>query len=77
MRKICLAVAGVVMCLGLGLAVVGCSQSPTKGKDKMEADKMGTMEGDKMKAGKMDGEMNGKMKGKMDGDNDKMNKDKM
>ena len=54
MRKVWLGIVGVVVCLGLGLAVVGCDSS-TANKDKisgdnMSGDKMGTdnMAGDKM-----------------------------
>jgi hypothetical protein len=48
-------IAGVVG-LGLGLSVVGCSNStPSAGKDKMSGDKMkdDKMSGDKMKDDKM------------------------
>ena len=75
MRKIGLIIAGAVVCLGLGLAVVGCGAKTPTAKDKMGADKM---EGDKMKGDKMEGD---KMKGdKMEGDKmkgDKMEGDKM
>jgi pentapeptide MXKDX repeat protein len=67
MRKLWLGVAGAIVCLGLGLAVVGCgSSSPDKGKmgtDKMGGDKMGgdKMGGDKMGGDKMGGDAKDKM----------------
>jgi pentapeptide MXKDX repeat protein len=64
MRRIGLAIAGVVVVLGLSVAVVGCNSS-TAGGDKMSTDKMS---GDKMSGDKMGGE---KMAG------DKMSGDKM
>ena len=64
MRKIGLIIAGALVCLGLGLAVVGCDFS-SAGKDKMAGDKMS---GDQMQGGKMAGD---KMQG------DKMAGDKM
>ena len=60
MRKIGLAIAGVVVVLGLSVAVVGCNSS-TAGGDKMSCDKMG---GDKMAGDKMGGD---KMKDKPGG----------
>jgi pentapeptide MXKDX repeat protein len=70
MRKIGLAIAGVVVVLGLSVAVVGCNSSTTAGKDKMAGDKIGS---DKMAGDKMGGEkMNS---GKMAGD--KMGGEKM
>jgi hypothetical protein len=72
MRKVLLGIAGVVVCLGLGLAVVGCgSSSPDKGKmggDKMGTEKMGNekMGTEKMGTEKMGGEkMSGETKDKM------------
>ena len=61
MRKIGLIIAGAVVSLGLGLAVVGCDTSADN-KDKMGGDrmedkmggKMGDKMGDKMSGGKMD-----------------------
>jgi pentapeptide MXKDX repeat protein len=64
MRKVGLAITGVVVVLGLSVAVVGCNSS-TAGGDKMSGDKMG---GDKMAGDKMGGD---KMK------DDKMKDDKM
>jgi pentapeptide MXKDX repeat protein len=60
MRKIGLAIAGVVVVLGLSAAVVGCNSSTASG-DKMSADKMGAdkMSGEKMNSGKMAGEKMG------------------
>ena len=61
MRKILLVFAGAVVCLGLGLAVVGCD-SATAGKNKMGSDKTnaGMMGGDKPDAGKMGGNKMGR-----------------
>ena len=64
MRKIGLAIGGIVVVLGLSAAVVGCNSS-TAGGDKMAGDKMS---GDKMAGDKMGGD---KMK------DDKMGGDKM
>ena len=57
MRKVWLGIVGAVVCLGLGLAVVGCD-SATAGKNKMGSDKTdaGTMGGDKPDAGMMGGD---------------------
>ena len=52
MRKIGLAIAGVVVVVGLSVAVVGCNSS-TAGGDKMGG---GKMSGDKMAGDKMGGE---------------------
>ena len=52
MRKIGPAIAGVVVVLGLSVAVVGCNSS-TAGGDKMGG---GKMSGDKMAGDKMGGE---------------------
>ena len=77
MRRIWLGILGAVVCLGLGLAVVGCD-SATAGKNKMGSDKTdaGTMGGDKPDAGMMGGDKPdaGKMGGnKMGGEaKDKM-----
>jgi pentapeptide MXKDX repeat protein len=61
MRKVWLGILGAVVCLGLGLTVVGCDSSKGTGKDKMQGDKM---QGDKMGGDKMGGD---KMSGdKMD-----------
>jgi pentapeptide MXKDX repeat protein len=75
MRKIWLGIVGAVVCLGLGLAVVGCSSSTTPdngmmGGDKMSGNKMAGDEkaGDKMAGDKVAGD---KMAG------DKMAGDKM
>jgi pentapeptide MXKDX repeat protein len=56
-RNVWLGIVGAVVCLGLGLAVVGCDSS-TASKDKMGADRMGgdRMSGDKMNGDKMNGE---------------------
>src|SRR5262245_15082958 len=75
MRKILLGVSAAVVCLGLGLAIIGCTPTTTTGPDKMGGDKMGgdKMGGDKMSGDKMSGDkMSG---GKMGGD--KMSGDKM
>jgi pentapeptide MXKDX repeat protein len=56
MRKVWLGIVGAVVCLGLGLAVVGCDSSKGVGKDKMQGDKMGA---DKMAGDKMGGEKMG------------------
>jgi pentapeptide MXKDX repeat protein len=83
MRTILQVFVAALVGLSLGLAVVGCTKSAAKNKDKMEGGNMGTMERDKMKTDKMQG---GKMEGdkmktdKMEGDKmegDKMKKDKM
>ena len=73
MRKVWLGIVGAVVCLGLGLAVVGCDSSKGAGKDKMQGDKMssdkmgaGKMGSDKMSGDKMGTEMMGG--GKMSGE---------
>jgi pentapeptide MXKDX repeat protein len=59
MRKVWLGIVGAVVCLGLVLAVVGCSSSTANkdkmGGDRMQSDKMGAdkMSDDKMAGGKM------------------------
>ena len=69
MRKIWLGIVGAVVCLGLGLAVVGCDSSKGAGKAKMQGDTMADkMAGDNMASDKMSGD-------KMSGD--KMAGDKM
>ena len=65
MRKIGLIIAGAVVSLGLGLAVVGCDTSANNkdkmGGDKMSGDKMGDkMGGDKMSGDKMGDKMGDK-----------------
>jgi pentapeptide MXKDX repeat protein len=56
MRKVWLGIVGTVVCLGLGLAVVGCGSSTTPEKGRMADDKMAgdKMAGDKMAGDKMD-----------------------
>jgi hypothetical protein len=75
MRKVWLGIVGAVVCLGLGLAVVGCDSSKGAGKDKMQGDKMATdkMGGDNMQGDKMSSDKMGA--GKMG--SDKMSGDKM
>jgi hypothetical protein len=51
MRKIGLLIAGVVVCLGFGVAVVGCGSSAPAGNDKTSNEKMA---GDKMQGDKKD-----------------------
>jgi pentapeptide MXKDX repeat protein len=66
MRKVWLGIVGVVVCLSLGLAVVGCDSSSAI-KDKMGGDKMAVdkMQGDKMAVDKMGGDkMSGEAKDK-------------
>jgi hypothetical protein len=57
MRKLCQVFAVAVVCLGLGLAVVGCGSPTTSGKDKMGGGKMSDdkMGGSKMSDDKMMG----------------------
>jgi pentapeptide MXKDX repeat protein len=53
MRKVWLGIVGAVVCLGLGLAIVGFGSS-TPDKDKMGADNMsGEMGADNMSGDKM------------------------
>jgi len=47
MRKIWLGIVGAVVCLSVGLAVVGCDSSAAS-KIKMSGDKMSDKVGDKM-----------------------------
>jgi pentapeptide MXKDX repeat protein len=77
MRRISQVIAVVVVGLSLALAATGCKDATAKNKTNMEADKMGNMDGDKMKDEKMKGD---KMGDKMEGDNmetGKMKGDKM
>jgi pentapeptide MXKDX repeat protein len=62
MRKVWLGIVGAVVCLGLGLAVVGYD-ALTANKDNMSGDKMqgDRMQGDKMQGDKMSGEAKDKM----------------
>jgi pentapeptide MXKDX repeat protein len=62
MRKVWLGIVGAVVCLGLGLTVVGCGSSPTPDNGNMSGDKMGgdKMSGDKMGGDKMGGDKMGK-----------------
>jgi hypothetical protein len=61
MHKIWRAIAVTVVGLALGLASVGCGESPTAGKDKMGSDKMP----EKMSSDKMHDKIEDKMYDKM------------
>jgi hypothetical protein len=62
MRKFWNVIAVAVVCLGLGLAVVGCGSSTPAAKDKMGSEKMdGGKMGDKMGGDKMNSEKKDKM----------------
>jgi pentapeptide MXKDX repeat protein len=69
MRKIWLGILGAVVCLGLGLAVVGFGLSTTAGKHNMSGDKT-TAGKDNMSGGNMSG-------GNMTAGKDNMSGDKM
>jgi pentapeptide MXKDX repeat protein len=74
MRKVWLSIAGAVVCLGLGLAVVGWGSWTGAGNHNMQGDNMqggnmqgGNMQGDDMQGGNMQG---GNMQAdRMSGDN--------
>jgi pentapeptide MXKDX repeat protein len=61
MRRISEVIAVVVVGLSFGLTVSGCKDATAKSETNMQADKMGNMDGDKMKDENMKGD-------KMEGD---------